>query len=251
MELKYEIKYKKYKNKYLQLKNMIGGGITGVGVMLLITLSGKDYVIVVRDKKSGKFNLPGGFIKEGNIYNTAYEELREETKGLFKIQPSVFSKLNDNHKTQHKEFLSFGLYINEYIDASSKIDLRLFYLNDGQIEHNYKQFAHELNVNEKKIYPYYGETTHIGLLKLEDFISAGGLTTVNDLSVDIKIYDRNNNFNILRQTLRNRDVAIIRNFINEKKIDKIKTNQITLNYHEDDGYTKIKFLKWLNIYWLN
>jgi 8-oxo-dGTP pyrophosphatase MutT (NUDIX family) len=92
--------YLKYKNKYTNLKNQIGGGIKNVVSALFF----KDTVYLVQEN-NGQWNLPGGGINKGEDYKTAsFREFKEETGG-FLLDEWIHNILDDNNKPIIKEYI--------------------------------------------------------------------------------------------------------------------------------------------------
>jgi ADP-ribose pyrophosphatase YjhB (NUDIX family) len=92
--------YLKYKNKYTNLKNQIGGGIKNVVSALFF----KDTVYLVQEN-NGQWNLPGGGINKGEDYKTAsFREFKEETGG-FLLDEWIRNILDNNNKPVIKEYI--------------------------------------------------------------------------------------------------------------------------------------------------
>ncbi len=73
-------KYIKYKYKYLEVKNQIGGIIRNACVALISTYGPTPGVYMVKGKKN--WNIPGGNIEEGeSSLDAALREFKEETGG--------------------------------------------------------------------------------------------------------------------------------------------------------------------------
>ncbi len=74
----YQIKYLKYKNKYLIYKEQMGGNFKNACIALFYN---KHIFLVLQ--KDGKWNIPGGHIDPGeNSFQAAFREFREETGGF-------------------------------------------------------------------------------------------------------------------------------------------------------------------------
>jgi 8-oxo-dGTP pyrophosphatase MutT (NUDIX family) len=74
----YKNLYLKYKFKYVNLKEQIGGRISNVGTALFF----KDTIYLVKEN-NGKWNLPGGKIDAGETdYQASIREFYEETGGF-------------------------------------------------------------------------------------------------------------------------------------------------------------------------
>jgi 8-oxo-dGTP pyrophosphatase MutT (NUDIX family) len=101
----YKDKYLKYKNKYLNLKEQKGGGMTGAFFFIITDVPKKNnkpirsvLLTLERRKNNGlEYSLPGGTIDFGyDSWNTAKKELLEET-GMAKIpQLTYYPKLSKN-----------------------------------------------------------------------------------------------------------------------------------------------------------
>jgi ADP-ribose pyrophosphatase YjhB (NUDIX family) len=92
--------YLKYKNKYTNLQNQIGGGIKNVVSALFF----KDTVYLVQEN-NGQWNLPGGGINKGEDYKTAsFREFKEETGG-FLLDEWIRNILDNNNKPVIKEYI--------------------------------------------------------------------------------------------------------------------------------------------------
>jgi ADP-ribose pyrophosphatase YjhB (NUDIX family) len=73
-------KYKKYKYKYLEIKNQIGGKIMNACVALISTYGPTPGVYMVKGKEN--WNIPGGKIEKGeSSLDAAIREFKEETGG--------------------------------------------------------------------------------------------------------------------------------------------------------------------------
>jgi len=105
--------YLKYKNKYTNLKNQIGGGIKNVVSALFF----KDTVYLVQEN-NGQWNLPGGGINKGEDYKTAsFREFKEETGG-FLLDEWICNILDNNNKpVSFREFKeeTGGFLLDEWI----------------------------------------------------------------------------------------------------------------------------------------
>jgi ADP-ribose pyrophosphatase YjhB (NUDIX family) len=92
--------YLKYKNKYTNLKNQIGGCIKNVVSALFF----KDTIYLVQEN-NGQWNLPGGGINKGEDYKTAsFREFKEETGG-FLLDEWIRNILDNNNKPVIKEYI--------------------------------------------------------------------------------------------------------------------------------------------------
>jgi 8-oxo-dGTP pyrophosphatase MutT (NUDIX family) len=98
----YYKKYLKYKIKYLNLQNQIGGRISNVAIALFF----KDTVYLVQEK-NGEWNLPGGKINEGETESQAsIREFDEETGG-FRLDTWT-NQLTDEYKRIVINELEYG-----------------------------------------------------------------------------------------------------------------------------------------------
>ncbi len=74
----YQIKYLKYKNKYLIYKEQIGGTFKNACIALFYNNN-----IFLVQQKDGSWNIPGGHIDPGeNSFQAAFREFKEETGGF-------------------------------------------------------------------------------------------------------------------------------------------------------------------------
>ena len=74
----YKEKYKKYKLKYINLKNQIGGKIKNAATALFFN----NNIYLVKERKNNKWNLPGGKIERGETpYDASIREFTEEIGG--------------------------------------------------------------------------------------------------------------------------------------------------------------------------
>lgn len=238
----YKNKYIKYKKKYTELKKMAGGALTGAGIMLLIpgSDSGNDFIIVVRNNHTNKFELPGGTLKSGDVGLTAEQELREETAGLFKIKKSFLDKLNShNHTTIHGNYKCYGIQLLNPTTQGHHISFQSYYDNLNKLKKSHG-VPHD-----------YLETDAIGVISMTDFKSALLKDTGGDLNINIYVWNSSiRNYQQVNSVLAGRDKAIIRNFISENKIDSIKSYPISLNYNPSDTFTSVSYLKGLTTYWI-
>ena len=92
----YQIKYLKYKNKYLIYKEQMGGTFKNACIALFYNNN-----IFLVQQKDGSWNIPGGHIDSGeNSFQAAFREFREETGGF------DLKKWANSSKTR-KEFHSY------------------------------------------------------------------------------------------------------------------------------------------------
>ena len=92
----YQIKYLKYKNKYLVYKEQLGGTFKNACIALFYNNN-----IFLVQQKDGLWNIPGGHIDPGeNSFQAAFREFKEETGGF------DLKKWANSSKTR-KEFYSY------------------------------------------------------------------------------------------------------------------------------------------------
>ena len=97
----YKILYLKYKNKYINLKNQIGGKITNAATALFFN----DTIYLVQEN-NGQWNLPGGeIIHEESPYQASVREFEEETGGF-----DLNLWTNNLHGEYRKEVIKELLY---------------------------------------------------------------------------------------------------------------------------------------------
>jgi ADP-ribose pyrophosphatase YjhB (NUDIX family) len=202
--------------------------IGGVGVILLTLHNSKPAVIIVHNKFTNKWDIPGGKL-EGDLdpKETGYRELREESKGLFKLSPQTLDgavyidKLNPDTQTIYRAYILF----------ITTPDIQLY--NDNLLELSRRSGLVPLS---------YMETDAMDFLYLEQFEA----DIMNDKGgKDLYTYRASGEPIIFRS----RDKAVLRDSL--KIIKKLlKTTPLVLNFNPDDRKTTTSYLKGLKCYWV-
>ena len=232
----YVHKYLEAKRTYAKLKkiheryiNIPADNIGGAGIVIIVQLHNKPAVLIVHNKLTNKWDIPGGKIDpDENPTVTASRELREETKGLFKISHNILKDIpfrdKINPDTQHI-YRSYFMYttlpiIEFYYDNLSTLDIR----------------ARQTDISSS-----YFETDEIDFLYLDQFYQ--DIT----ISKSVDLYTRRSNESPI--ILRRRDTAILRDS-HDIIMKLLKTQPMGLKFASGDTKTSISYLKELKCYWL-
>ena len=108
-------KYEKYKYKYLELKNQIGGLVTNACIALISTydpthgIRPTPGIYMVKGKKN--WNIPGGEIETGeSSLDAALREFKEETGGH--SIDNLRDRLNRNQYIHHNHTIIYYYIVN-------------------------------------------------------------------------------------------------------------------------------------------
>lgn len=174
----YYYKYFKYKSKYLNLIEQFGGAewvdptngnrIHGAGIILIENYRGLPSIIMYRSilpgPRHGKYELPGGGIDmRSDPWTTATKELREESRGLFNIDPNFIRNPAIQYVDVPFQYRGQTYYNRQYIIYITG--------HDGHIRgDNYIHNIPVINANVARLRPnhpkQYQETDDIGRINI-------------------------------------------------------------------------------------
>lgn len=139
--------------KNLALLKNNSNKITGSGVMLIHHYNGEPSIIIVHNKHSDKWDIPGGRVDSSDIspQYTAAKELKEETGCLFNIDMNILDKA-------------------EYCDISKADMTYRCYILFIEADIHRKYYYDNMKILNKYNVPHcYKETDKLNRLKLNDF----------------------------------------------------------------------------------
>src|SRR5579872_2052115 len=165
----YAEKYLQTKAKYLKMKKDYQEYLSpppqigGVGVILLTIHNSKPAVIIVHNKFTNKWDVPGGKLEgDSDPKVTGYRELREETKGLFKLSPKTLDgaafidKLNLDSHSIYRAYILFittpniQLYYDNLLELSRRSGLvPLSYMETDAMDFLYLEQFEENIMNDR------------------------------------------------------------------------------------------------------